>query len=798
MKRVVAWFSLLLLVLPLVVAVDVAPRDLVGRWSFDETTPFGSTVGAVKDTAPASFGNEAHGTASGAIWEAGGKKGNAAIFDGINDYISIPSTNQLTPNNGISVAGWFKVNEIPGGSTVITGSMVSKRDGYVLSPNQDRSISFFVKTNNGWRVAITPLATLEVGAWQHIVGTYDGSVIKVYVDSVEKASLATSGNLDHNSEPICVGHDYCGIIQDETNRYFPGSIDELMIYRRALTTQEVVQLRQESVSITPGAACGVGDQAILKLYGESNSHIAAGNSDAPYSICFKSLFPKEPLSSAISPYACVPNAINPLNVILRASGVSNAHAESPELTSAGYQPLCYGELVCNLMDAGEACPSNNQLVVAISGTTNAHASVTASALYPYRVCCSLKGPQISAIEWQSIDGQKIAGTGSPYDATTPYPFVVDGKAKVVVKTRNINLVGLQGFRIEVHDVDKDMDVVDDQTDDLASSTLSPIAGSAQVTGCTDVNGAGCVGSVEFEWVFSDTDAGLKKMYNTQASAKEDERAITGYRFELVGKVLPGSVATSSRESEILYAQAGKGWQCIIDKTKSKNLEDGKTYSTLKTLDTVDNYRELRRIAGEACKGADEKTGTGSGLSSTSRDDCCPTGMQCTDSGCIVTGISQCQDYGNQDACNKDVANIWQNKPSYVISSQCQDTIYKKSCAWVNNRCEYSIKQISTSAGNNGNEIAQCSYYYDATSTTCVDNYQTVNVIATPDKVNTLNCLEPEDNCNGGIQRIPCGQPSVELPFFGGLQFIGALISIAIVYFIMFHFHVIRRVLTRWR
>ena len=798
MKRVVALISLLLLTLPFVVGADVAPSDLVGRWSFDETSPWGSTEGAVKDTSPFSPGNSADGTAFGAVWEVGGKKGNSALFDGINDYISIPSSNDLTPNTGISVAGWFKVNEIPGGNTVITGSMVSKRDGYVLSPNQDRSISFFVKTSSGWRTATTPMAILEVGAWQHIVGTYDRSVIKVYVDGVERASLAASGNLDHNSEPICVGHDYCGTIQDETNRYFPGSIDELMIYRRALTAQEIVQLRQASVTSIPGAACGVGDQAILKLYGESNSHVAAGNSDAPYSICFKHLFPKEPLPATANPYACAPDNINPLNLLIRASGTTNAHAEKPTLTTEGYQPFCYGELTCTLMNAGEACPANNQLVVALSGTTNAHASAIASVLYPYRVCCSIKGPQITAIEWQSTEGQKIAGVGSPYDAADPYPFVVNGKAKVVVKTRNINLVGLQGFRIEVRDVDKDIDFVDDQTDDLAIGTLSPIAGSAQVTGCTDAAGAGCVGSVEFEWVFSDNDAGMKKMYNAQASAKEDERAIAGYRFEIIGKVLPGSVATSSRESEILYAQAGKGWQCSIDKTMATNLENGQKIWTEKSRypDSISGNVDKQKLAGDACKGPNGKTGTNS---TDSRDDCCPTGMQCTDRGCIPSGISQCQDYTpkGKDACEKDAANVWQNKPSYVVESQCSDTTYKRSCAWVNNRCEYSIKQISTSAGNNGNEIAQCSYYYDTTNTECIDNYQTVNVIATPDKLDTI-CSDPLNNCQGGVQRIPCGQPAVEFPFFGPLQFIGALISISVLYFIMFHIHSIRKFLIRWR
>src|SRR3989344_2977385 len=291
MKRVVVWLSLLLL-FPLAAAADVAPTELVGRWSFDETSTWGTTQDAVKDSAPVPPGETTHGTAfGGAIAEGGGKKGNAASLDGVDDYIKIPNSNALAPASGVSVAGWFKVNEIPGSGRVITGSMVSKRDGYILSPDQDRSISFYVNIGGTWQVAQTPMATLEVGAWQHIVGTYDGSAIRLYVNGIERASQPASGNIVNNAEPICVGHDYCGSVQDATNRYFPGSIDELMIYRRALSAQEVGQLKQESVSSVPGAACGAGDQAILRLYSEGNSHVAAGNSNAPYSICFKNLFP---------------------------------------------------------------------------------------------------------------------------------------------------------------------------------------------------------------------------------------------------------------------------------------------------------------------------------------------------------------------------------------------------------------------------------------------------------------------------------------------------------------------------
>src|SRR3989338_7249811 len=95
MKRVVTLISLLLLMLPFVVGADVAPSDLVGRWSFDETTPWGSTVGAVKDTAPVSPGNDADGTAFGAVWEVGGKKSKSGTCYRIQEFFCFTSTSAI-------------------------------------------------------------------------------------------------------------------------------------------------------------------------------------------------------------------------------------------------------------------------------------------------------------------------------------------------------------------------------------------------------------------------------------------------------------------------------------------------------------------------------------------------------------------------------------------------------------------------------------------------------------------------------------------------------------------------------
>ena len=125
------------------------------------------------------------------------------------------------------------------------------------------------------------------------------------------------------------------------------------------------------------------------------------------------------------------------------------------------------------MNPGETCSANTQLVVALSGITNAHAAATPSAAYPYRVCCSMRGAQILSAHWYS-GVQQISGIGSAYSVTTPFPFAVGNKVKLVLTTKYISQAGLEQLKIEVRDIDKDVDGVDDQSDDSATGVLTPI------------------------------------------------------------------------------------------------------------------------------------------------------------------------------------------------------------------------------------------------------------------------------------------------------------------------------------
>ena len=81
---------------------------------------------------------------------------------------------------------------------------------------------------------ITP--ALPAGTWTHVVGTYDGSTVKIYTNGLLVQSLAYAAALTHSAAPLLIG-DAAGT----GNYHWAGGLDEVAVYSRALTASEVAQ-----------------------------------------------------------------------------------------------------------------------------------------------------------------------------------------------------------------------------------------------------------------------------------------------------------------------------------------------------------------------------------------------------------------------------------------------------------------------------------------------------------------------------------------------------------------------------
>ena len=204
--------------------IRFSQRGLVGNWRFNEGT--GSTA---KDSSP--FGN--NGTIHGASWVRG-KFGSALEFDGTDDYAEVPDSNSLHIANAITVASWVKPLDYTDYDNIVSKS---GDDTFCLKlvPADNYRYEFGIRRadNNEWWYVQSYVYTF--GDWHFVVGTFDGRYIKIYVDGTLQGTsdLGSTVSLVTNTNNLTIG------CQFGTGRWFNGTIDEVRIYNRVLSEEEI-------------------------------------------------------------------------------------------------------------------------------------------------------------------------------------------------------------------------------------------------------------------------------------------------------------------------------------------------------------------------------------------------------------------------------------------------------------------------------------------------------------------------------------------------------------------------------
>ena len=206
-------------------------RGLVGYWLMNEGG--GNTVYDIS-------GNGNHGTLNGDTSWTAGKYGSCLSFDGTGDYVNLGDIGVDEGVLGLSVSTWVKVNAVtPTSPEFIASRYGTGPDIWYLQHETDDDVSFVVY-NNSSNMGIGRKANgLGDTNWHHVVGIYNGSNVLLYVDGVlgTKTQGALSGPTKTGATtPLTIGSDL-GLAY-EVN----GSIDNVMIYNRALSAREIQSL----------------------------------------------------------------------------------------------------------------------------------------------------------------------------------------------------------------------------------------------------------------------------------------------------------------------------------------------------------------------------------------------------------------------------------------------------------------------------------------------------------------------------------------------------------------------------
>jgi len=213
------------------VKVDLPPPLRAdAEWRMDECS-WDGTDGEVIDSGE----NYLHGTAkNGADTSDDGKNCRAGSFDGSDDYVLIPDSDELNPLV-ITILAWVKWSIDPT-SGYKKANIISKNgdNQYQLRHNRSNTrFEFGVKTSGG-KEYVQGTTTPVQGIWYFVAATYDGSELKLYVDGALENSESHTGNIATSTSDVNIGSR-----SSNNDRYFEGKIDEVMIFSKALSEDEI-------------------------------------------------------------------------------------------------------------------------------------------------------------------------------------------------------------------------------------------------------------------------------------------------------------------------------------------------------------------------------------------------------------------------------------------------------------------------------------------------------------------------------------------------------------------------------
>ena len=209
-------------------------KDLVGYWPMDEESG---------TSAYDASGKGYIGTIQGAsTWQSSSsgscKVGGCFNFNGSSNYINVGDKQDLNLSSGGTISAWIRIPSSWVGSAYpsVAGKGASAgwdSDGWSLFAFSDNKIGIGMR-NGTFTVSPSFTNTIK-DQWTHIVGTWDGTTIRLYQDGVQKTSASQTITPPQTSTSFIIG-------RGPSSYYFGGLIDDVRVYNRALATSEVKTL----------------------------------------------------------------------------------------------------------------------------------------------------------------------------------------------------------------------------------------------------------------------------------------------------------------------------------------------------------------------------------------------------------------------------------------------------------------------------------------------------------------------------------------------------------------------------
>jgi large repetitive protein len=215
------------------VHVTVLPASgLRGWWAMNDGA--GGTVldGSAMDN---------HGSVDGNVQWTQGVEGAALLLGG-DSYARVANHPSVDITGPITVAAWIRP-QTRGTQDLVKKAIHNGVDGFELSLASSGKV--FARFNqptsgNTYRVDSTTSYPTDGTSWMHVVATYDGATIRLYINGEQEAVKSGPASIASNDFDLGIGGEPTG--EPTAGRGFTGALDDVRLYSRALSAATVAQL----------------------------------------------------------------------------------------------------------------------------------------------------------------------------------------------------------------------------------------------------------------------------------------------------------------------------------------------------------------------------------------------------------------------------------------------------------------------------------------------------------------------------------------------------------------------------
>lgn len=172
------------------------------------------------------------------------------LFDGIYGYLQAPTSLTFGGSTALTIEAWVRITTNGSGASynrvISTGYSQSTTKGFDLAV-QDNGASVYFTVANGSTYA-QAVSTGSISGWTHLVGTYDGSTIRLYINGVLQTTGSLSGSIANPGTQLVVA-----AATNNPYNCFTGDIAEVAVYNSVLT-QSRIQTHYRASAYTQVAA----------------------------------------------------------------------------------------------------------------------------------------------------------------------------------------------------------------------------------------------------------------------------------------------------------------------------------------------------------------------------------------------------------------------------------------------------------------------------------------------------------------------------------------------------------------